>query len=206
MKKIIIASLSLLLTTSLLAQKNDEEKKHKFKVNNIFVGGTLVLGYSGGNGGSTFTVGLNPEVGYSIAEWLDVGINFNTIFSNSRYIDNFGNDITQKAFNYGAGTFARIHVFNGFFLQAQPEYNWIDYKAKLNNGTAPTQKVTVQASSFLVGAGYGRRVIGQSSFFTTVMFDLNQDKESPYRDGYGNNIPVIRTGFNFYLGQKKGRR
>ncbi len=202
MKKFIIALLFVFAATTSFAQ-NEDATKGKFKVNNIFVGGSVVLGYSGGNGGSTFTVGLNPEVGYSITQWLDAGVNFNTIFSNSRYIDVYNNDITQKAFNYGVGAFTRIHLFNGFFVQAQPEYNWIDYKAKLNNGTAPTQKVTVQASSFLVGAGYGQRMIGRSSFFTTVMFDLNQDKESPYRDGYGNNIPVIRTGFNFYLGQKK---
>jgi hypothetical protein len=61
----------------------------------------------------------------------------------------------------------------------------------------------VQASSFLVGVGYGQRMIGQSSFFTVLLFDLGTERFSPYRDGFGNSMPIIRGGFNWYLKSSK---
>ena len=66
-------------------------------------------------------------------------------------------------------------------------------------------KITTKASSFLVGAGYGQRVVGQSSFFTVLMFDLGTEQFSPYRDTYGTAVPIIRGGFNIYLNTKKKR-
>ena len=90
-----------------------------------------------------------------------------------------------------------------FFIQAQPEYNWIVYKqSNLDNGTT-YPKITTKASSFLAGIGYGQRIVGQSSFFTLLMFDLASERFSPYRDTYGTAVPIIRGGFNIYLNTKK---
>ncbi|MGB3006879.1 MAG: hypothetical protein WBC06_10235, partial [Chitinophagaceae bacterium] len=69
------------------------------------------------------------------------------------------------------------------------------------NGTV-TDKESASSSSILAGVGYGRRVIGQSQFYTSIMIDLLSDINSPYRDSFGRVQPVFRTGFIFYLGRK----
>jgi hypothetical protein len=87
------------------------------------------------------------------------------------------------------------------FLGSQFEFNDITYK-EIDNG-ATTYKEKSNASSLLVGIGYGNRVIGQSQFFTSIMIDVLNDRNSPYRDQFDRVLPVFRTGFLFYLGRKR---
>jgi hypothetical protein len=63
----------------------------------------------------------------------------------------------------------------------------------------------MEAPSFLVGLGYGQRVIGSGSFFTSILFDMGSNRSSPYITFDGTKLPVIRTGFNFYLKPKRER-
>lgn len=205
MKKISILFITCLnLTTSFSQRENREEEKGLgFRKENVFVGGSLALGYGtvndGFGGGSNLVLGLNPEIGYSLAQWVDVGFAFNAIYNSTRFND-FSYRYRQTAFNTGVGVFTRIHPFNSFFIQAQPEHNWIAYtQTNLDQPGVPKIRQKVEANSFLVGVGYGQRIIGQSSFFTVLMFDLNKEVFSPYRDGFGNALPVIRGGFNWYL-------
>ena len=205
-KQITLFAAILLLSASTFAQKETTEEKSGFKKENIFLGGTLSLGYgsaSGVYGGSSFVIGANPEIGYTLAEWIDAGLVFNSIFNSTKYVDGSYN-IKQTSFNYGAGVFTRIYPFNGFFIQLQPEYNWIAYKSSVQNQpTIPVQKNTVKATSFLAGVGYSQRVVGQMNFFTVIMVDLGSEQYSPYRDGYGSIVPVIRGGVSFYLHPSK---
>lgn len=203
MKKQLLILATLLLSISTFAQKESEEEKGGFKWNNVFIGGSVALGFgSTNNGGSSFIIGANPEIGYSIAEWLDAGVAFNCISTTYKYT-NFNNlRVKQTSFNYGGGIFTRIHPFNNFFIQLQPEYNWIDYKERFLDQPGEV-KQTVHATSFLAGIGYGQRAVGHMNFFTVLMIDLGSEIFSPYRDNTGSVVPVIRGGINFYLGSKK---
>jgi len=203
MKKISFALAALLLVTAAFAQRNDEEREKKggFKQENIFIGGSLALGYGGGSGGSNFVVGINPEIGYTIAPWLDAGLAFNCIYNSYRYTDYY--DYKQTAFNYGGGVFTRIYPIEQVFIQLQPEYNWISYKITTPNGPYAPYKEKVSAFSFLAGVGYGQRVVGHMNSFVLLGIDLANNKNSPYRDTYNNIIPVIRGGLNFYLRPKR---
>ena len=204
MKKLFIIIVLLQISVANFAQEEEvTTEKSGFKKENIFVGGTIALGFGGGGNNRSFVIGANPEIGYSLAKWLDAGIVFNVIFNSNKFVDGSFR-YKQNAFNYGAGIFTRIHPINNFFIQAQPEYNWIDYtQTNLDLAGSPKIKQTVQAASFLVGVGYGQRIIGQSSFFTVLMFDLATEKNSPYRDAFGASLPIIRGGFNIYLKPKK---
>ena len=202
MKKILVILSLVAINANVFAQSRNDDESRFLKKENIFVGGSIALGYTGGTNTSSFVIGANPEIGYTFSEFIDLGFAFNTIFNSYKFYD-APYRFKQDAFNYGAGIFTRIHVIPNFFIQAQPEYNWIVYKqSNLDNG-ATYPKITTKASSFLAGIGYGQRIVGQSSFFTLLMFDLASERFSPYRDTYGTAVPIIRGGFNIYLNSKK---
>ncbi len=212
MKKISFVVIACLAFSSIFAQREnrEEEKGLGFRKENVFVGGSINVGFGsvndGNGGGSNLILGLNPEIGYSLAQWVDVGFAFNAIYNSTRFND-FSYRYRQTAFNTGVGVFTRIHPFNSFFIQAQPEHNWISYtQTNLDQPGVPKIRQKVEANSFLLGVGYGQRIIGQSSFFTVLMFDLNKEVFSPYRDGFGNALPVIRGGFNWYFKPSKKRK
>ncbi len=202
MKKILVILSLVAINANVFAQSRNDDEPRFLKKENVFVGGSIALGYTGGTNTSSFVIGANPEIGYTFSEFIDLGFAFNTIFNSYKFYD-APYRFKQDAFNYGAGIFTRIHVIPNFFIQAQPEYNWIVYKqSNLDLGTT-VPKITTKASSFLAGIGYGQRIVGQSSFFTLLMFDLASERFSPYRDTYGTAVPIIRGGFNIYLNTKK---
>lgn len=162
-----------------------------FQPNNIFVGGSLSLGL----GSNYFNIGGNPEIGYSFSEWIDAGVAFNINYTRNKWKSSV--DVTQKTLNYGAGVFARLYPFNGFFVQLQPEYNWSNTTITATNYS--TEKYNTGAPSLLAGVGYSQRVVGENSFYVALLFDVNKDKNSPYRNWDGSFIPILRAGYNFYL-------
>jgi hypothetical protein len=176
--------------------------KGKFRKDNIFIGGSIGLSIGGWNGG--FNIGANPEIGYSITNWLDAGVSTNINYFSFRAENN--NGIRQRSTTLGGGVFARIYPIRNFFFQVLPEYNRINTTlTDMNANPHIDYKFRQQAPSLLAGIGYGQRVIGGSSFFTVLMFDLGNNTESPYLDSYGSKLPILRTGFNFYLRPKRQR-
>ncbi len=205
MKKVFVLLFSYVITLNAFAQDNSEEnsnKPHGFRKDNIFLGGSISLGFGSGS----FGVGANPEIGYTIAQWLDAGLVFNVNYNSQKYDYNYDYNYDGKftSFNYGGGAFFRAYPVHFLFLQGQLEQNWIAYKDK-NFGNGLSGKTTVDAASFLGGVGYTQRDIGRSSFYTVLLFDLMRNKNSPYRDAYNDAIPIIRAGFNVYLHPSKNK-
>lgn len=191
MKKILAAL--LLISTAAAAQQEQLPFERGFKKQNIFSGGSLNLGASSGS----FTVGAIPEIGYSVAEWLDAGLVFNLNYQS--FSARYNNGFKSNNFNYGAGGFVRLYPLRFLFFQAQPEHNWTTIRERDVYNTNTLQVYHMQSTSFLTGVGYSSRVIGQTNFYLLLMIDLMTDINSPYRN-YGNQAtPVVRTGFNFYL-------
>jgi hypothetical protein len=195
MKSTYIIAFLLLATTAAFAQREPEEgeeKSHKFRRDNIFIGGAVGLGLSSGG----FSAGANPEVGYSIAQWLDAGISTN--FNYYSYSAEYNGGWRQRSFNYGAGVFARVYPIRSVFLQVLPEYNIIRTNLK-NVSSGEVVKYKQEAPSLLLGIGYTSRQIGATSFYTVIMFDAGNNTNSPYIGYLGSKNPILRTGFNFYL-------
>jgi hypothetical protein len=200
MKNLLFAACMLMGLTHLSAQgipptyeSGRSSSGEGFQANNVFVGGSLSLGF----GSNYFNVGGNPEVGYSFSEWIDAGLAFNINYSSTNLYSGGYEAGKQKMFNYGAGVFARLYPISGFFLQLQPEYNWSSITDKANG--LPDNKYSASAPSILAGVGYSQRVIGQSSYYIALLFDINKDPNSPYRNYDGSFVPILRAGFNFYL-------
>ena len=195
MKRCFLLMLMLACSTFVFSQRN-EEKDHSFKKENIFLGGSISLGLGSGY----FAVGGNPEIGYTIAPWLDAGIGTNiNYYTIAPEYNNYRRD---KSFNYGAGIFTRIYPLKEVFFQIQPEYNWTKISGQYV-GSDFVDKLTFQAPSLLLGIGYTTREIGNSSFYTLIMIDAGNNTESPYIGYLGSKEPIIRAGFNIYLRPKK---
>lgn len=194
-KKIGLPALMLLCTLGTFAQEVVDEEKGKFKKERIFLGTSLNLGIAN----SSFNVGINPEIGYSITKWLDAGVSLNINYFSQNASD-FSN-IRYRNFNLGGGPFMRIWPVNFLHLQVQPEYNWISSSQK-NVFTNQTNSFKYSAESLLVGIGYGSRAIGNSYSYVTLMIDILQNVNSPYRDQFNDPLPVFRAGFGIYLNRK----
>jgi hypothetical protein len=180
---------------------SDEGNGTGFKKENLFVGGSLSLGF----GGNTFNIGGSPEIGYSLNKWLDAGVLVNVNYTSERADPNlyYNNDTRYRNFNYGAGLFGRVYPLPFLFFQVQPEYNWIQYNATYMGPGGGSASFDTHAKSLLLGIGYGQRVVGSGSFYIALLFDALSDTYSPYRDINGAALPVIRAGFDFYLHPKR---
>jgi hypothetical protein len=187
--------LTFLFLIILLAQTAFSQEK-KFDRRRIFVGSGINLGFFNG-----FVLGLNPEVGYTVGQILDVGVstNFTLITQNDPY-----SPATDRLITLGGGPFVRIWPMNQFFLGGQFEYNRISFRRRISG--FPEENFKMNAPSLLVGAGYGTRFVGQSQFYTSIMVDVLGDQNSPYIDQFGRMQPIFRTAFTFYLKGKNAKR
>jgi len=202
MKKIFL-SLLVLVTVKIANAQDDynsgnsgDDYNKGFKKENVFLGGSISLGFGTGN----FGIGANPEIGYSFSQWLDAGVAFNINYNSQRYYDAYtGDDIGKvSSFNYGGGVFVRAYPVNFLFVQLQPEVNWINYNTK-DFSTNIHLKSKVNAPSLIGGIGYSQRIVTQGSYFLMIGLDLLDNENSPYRDSYNHAVPIIRGGFDVYL-------
>ncbi len=200
MKKVFLCLLIIISVKALNAQdnydNNNDGEDRGFKKENVFVGGSISLGFGSGN----FGIGANPEIGYSFSQFLDAGVAFNLNYNSQRYYDVYsGADIGKLAsFNYGAGVFVRAYPVSFLFVQLQPEENWINYNSK-DFSSNVNFKNKVSAASLIGGVGYSQRIITQGSYFLMLGLDLLTNENSPYRDSYNHAVPIIRGGFDVYL-------
>ena len=206
MKKLVIALVLVSAFYSSQAQEEEsrrEEKKGGFKKENLFVGGDLTLGFS-----NVYTaLGASPYFGYSINKYLDVAASFNYIYTSQRDIVVYGDKVRQT--QYGPGAFVRVYPFKFVFAQAQFEHNFIKSKyLPVENSGYLASTDRIDANSLLVGAGYagGRDEDNKSFYYISISWDLLRNANSPYVDGLGRAVPIIRAGYNIALFQGGGRR
>jgi hypothetical protein len=161
----------------------------------ILFGGGLLLG--GGN--NSFQLGLNPELLKSYNKYIDAGIIANIYYSSFNI--SFGSNEKIKNFQLGAGVFARVWPVEQFFIQIQPEYNrtWTSANNYSNGVRASTN---FGATSILGGIGYGKHNADGMSYFS-VMIDLLNADQSPYKIGQSRPQPIIRAGAGFPIFRKK---
>ncbi|MDP4283050.1 MAG: hypothetical protein Q8891_01395 [Bacteroidota bacterium] len=204
MKKVILILL-IPVCLQVNAQSKDESKGEKkgFQKERLFTGGSANLGFS-----SYYTsLGITPQLGYSLTNWADAGITFNLNYTSQRDYQNYGDKLRQTV--YGPGAFVRLFPVNFLFGTVQYEYNMmhLKYIPANNSGYVPYQS-NINASSLLIGGGYagGRERGNNTYYFISVMWDVSGNTNSPYVDGLGRAIPVIRAGYNIGLFQNRYRR
>ncbi len=208
MKRLALLTVALFTTSFLFAQreKEDDDSYKGFKPEYMFTGGSINVGFS--NWGTN--LGATPQLGYSIANWLDAGVVLGFTYASQRY--NSGEKIRQTI--VGPGAFLRLFPFGGMtesgiqglFFSGQLEHNFIRVKDIYIGGTAVYK---VDANSFLAGIGYASGKQGRNSpyYYFSLSFDLLKNANSPYVNQYGDVLPAINAGFNIPLFQgQRGRR
>ncbi len=199
----IIATISFIICISIVGfgQNTVITTVPELNPNPYFFGGGVVLG--GGSG--SFQIGLNPELVKHYNDYIDIGAAMNLYYASYHSISE-DNLINYKSSNtqLGLGAFTRIWPVEQFFIQLQPEYNWTFTNAKnLSQGTSGNS--SVGAPSFLAGLGYGHR--GENGFsYCSIMFDLVNSQQSPYRMGQLTAQPIFRAGFGFPIHLTKTKR
>ncbi len=206
MKKIVVV-LALISSFNHATAQDEEgsgsEKKGGFKKENLFVGGDIAVGFSN----ISTTLGANPYFGYSINKYVDVAVSFNFTYTSQRDYPVFGDKLRQTI--YGPGAFARIYPLKFIFAQAQFEHNFVRQKYIPGSNSPFAAELThVDANSFLLGAGYagGRNEDNKSFYYFSISWDLIKNPNSPYVDGLGRAVPIIKAGYNIALFQGGGRR
>ena len=197
-KKILLSLLILSFTLiSHLAQAQNIIQTQKIleEQKPILFGGGLLLG--GGN--NSFQLGLNPELLKSYNKYIDAGVIANIYYSSFNIA--FGSNEKIRNFQLGAGVFTRIWPVEQFFIQIQPEYNrtWTSANNQANGVRAST---SYGATSILGGIGYGKHNADGMSYFS-VMIDLLNADQSPYKIGQARAQPIIRAGAGFPIFRKK---
>jgi len=193
---------SALLTLSIIIICHSAQAQNIVQTSKIFkeekpilFGGGLLLG----GGSNSFQLGLNPELLKSYNKYIDAGVIANIYYS-SFSISQVSNEKIQN-FQLGAGVFARVWPIEQFFIQIQPEYNrtWTSANNYSNGVRASTN---FGATSILGGIGYGKHNADGMSYFS-VMIDLLNADQSPYKIGQIRAQPIIRAGAGFAIFRKK---
>ena len=204
MKKIIWTACIILF--ALHANAQDEEKSEPFfKKENLFAGGTLNLGF----GNQTTSLGIAPFFGYSFNRYIDLAICPGISYISIRdYNNDLGSKLRQTV--YGPGCFVRLFPVNFLFAQAQYEYNFIRYHYIPSGNQNPAdERLKLDAHSLLVGGGFasGRDFSHQKSYYYfSILWDIGESINSPYKDGLDRAVPIIRAGYNIALFQGKQRQ
>jgi hypothetical protein len=179
-----------------------EEKKKSggFKMENFFTGGSVGAGF--GNG--IFQIGVGPHFGYTVVkDYVDLAVSLNYLYTTQRFPDD---PAVLRQSIVGPGAFVRVFPVNFFYVMAQYEQNFIKYRLKSNNSAYYVDQVQkLQAPAMLLGGGIsqGREGSDQTYFYISLLFDVSKNINSPYTDQFNRVIPIIRTGVNIPLFQKR---
>ncbi len=181
MKKLFgLLILVLGLMQGIRAQDSDTKGFDKSK---LFVGGGLGLAF-----GTYTIVNVSPLVGYRFSPLFAAGVGVNYSY--------YGYDnglYTSKQTYAGMNIFGRLYPIPQFFIQAQPELNymWASQTPDAGQEFLPL-KVNQFVPSLLLGGGAAIPTGGNGAITISVMYDVLQNVWSPYYHqavyGFGYNV------------------
>ena len=186
LKKIALLLHLLIINSILFAQETTSTpsaqkppSKNKFSTDRIFIGGDIGLQF----GTNTF-IQIAPLIGYHLTDEFSAGISTKYIYysiKDTYYNKSYSTNI------YGGGIFTRYNILDDVFLHA--EYEGLSMEVPYT----PYQNRRRIVSGLFIGGGY-RQWFGQnSSLNLMLLYNVIEDKYSPYQN------PIIRIGFDIGL-------
>ena len=166
-----------------IAEEEDEKKVDKPTFwERTYWGGEFGLMF-----GNSTSIVISPEMGYLITNNFSVGGGIiYEYYSNNQY--NFETTI------YGGKAFSRFFVWQDLYVMGilevvSLETVYYDYAHRY-----PSSQNRFVFASPLIGVGYMQRFSNKGGVGISLLFNLNDDMNSPY---YGRAMPIIRVGFAF---------
>ncbi|MEI6866845.1 hypothetical protein [Flavicella sp.] len=160
--------------------KHENEKKSAIPfVKKLYFGGTF-----GATFGNYTSITIAPTIGYRLRPSLYTGVKFYYTYSKQKFGSN-----SYEYHNYGIGTFLRWFAFSDIYLHVAPE------AFSYEQTTIANQTSREWVPYLWAGAGIRKRVSNRSWISVHVLFDMINDKNSPY-DQWEPNL-VIGAGTSF---------
>lgn len=169
-------------------QKTPDQKKDAMPfIKKLYFGGTF-----GATFGNYSSITISPEIGYALKPSLYTGLRL--YYTYSKQIVNYGSrEESYEYHTYGVGTFLRWYAFRDLYLHVAPEM--INYQNNYYDVGGNLVESTEWVPFVWAGAGY-RKMAGKRSWVSVhVLFDLLQDKNSPYEQWEPNVVIGAGTSF-----------
>jgi hypothetical protein len=147
----------------------------------FFVGGGLGLQF-----GNQTLIDVSPMIGYSPVKNLGIGINPTYKYYHFKGYSSSYPTSTSNIF--GVGFFVQYDIIRNILAHA--EYEYLHYSTKV---TGSLDRSSIEVSSLFVGGGYRQPISEKASMYLLVLWNLNDDLNSPYTN------PVIRAGIKIGL-------
>ena len=174
-----------------------------FDPQRLIFGGGLGLSF-----GDVTAVSVAPVVGYRVTENFAAGIGLGyqylrvKDFYRLQDLNGQVNYYDYKTSIYSASAWARYVLFTNFFVHAEYERNFMnftDYQFDQNgSGSIEAYKLKYNSPALLLGGGFRQPISDNASFVVLALYDVIQDKYSPYRNQ--DNVPHIDLRFGFNVG------
>ncbi len=175
MKKIILLSIGILVTTLVFGQGGGLSDK-------VYFGGGM--GFNAGTG--FINVSVSPLVGYKITERFSSGVGVTYQYVR---IDLQPDPVVLS--HYGLSPFSRYMITRQFFAHTEFEYLTIEYPTTIDYSETARRGF----SSWFVGGGFVQP-LGRIASFTliglyNILYDQDNPQNSPYRSPF-----LVRGGIN----------
>jgi hypothetical protein len=172
-----------------MANAQDESATKGFDKSRLFIGGNLGLSF-----GSYTVINVSPQVGYHFSDVFAAGAGINYIYYNYKYYATDGSIYEKDTYSYvGMNIFGRVYPIRQFFIQAQPEVNYV-WGNQYNYGYAPDYTLPGQFVPSLLLGGGAAIPAGRGAVTISVLYDVLQNTLSPYY-----HQAVFAFGFNIGL-------
>ncbi|WP_152287377.1 hypothetical protein [Flavicella marina] len=162
--------------------ENDKKAAVPF-LKKIYVGGTF-----GATFGNYTSITVAPTIGYRLKPSLYTGLKVYYTYSTQKIQGQ-----KYDYHNYGFGTFLRWFAFSDLYVHIAPEIYSYEYLSLDNN--ANVTSTTEWVPYLWAGAGIRKRTSKRSWVSVHVLFDLLNDKNSPFEQWEPNVVIGAGTSF-----------
>jgi len=174
-------------------KKKEEKSTSDFWREQVWYGGTMQLGFGGGNSYSQFVIGLTPMMGFKIKDTpFSVGPRLGITYISLKGIGTDNKIHRANLPAYTTSAFGRVKFLQQFFLHTEYELEWRK-KVFFDNGLSVDKNGKVltekeQRKNFYIGAGYNS---GGYEFMVLYNFNIPEESwEQPFsfRGGFTWNF------------------
>lgn len=176
--------LSVFLGFIQVAAAQQSDGSQGFDKSRLFGGGNFGLNF-----GTYTIINVSPQIGYYLTDQFAAGVGVNYIHYG--YNDTYYQEKYAQSYA-GVNVFGRFYPLRQFFIQAQPELNYLWGKINFYGTDQSIAKIPTQFVPSLLLGGGAAIPAGRGAVTISILYDVLQNQYSPYYHqalyGLGYNI------------------